>query len=79
MKNKNSLQPYISPRESIILGMRFGLVDGVTHTYEEVGQEFDVTRERIREIECKALNKIHVLYVLWQKRKKMWEKRRKKL
>lgn len=48
----------LSPREQKILEMRFGLVDGVTHTLEEVGQEFDVTRERIRQIEAKALERI---------------------
>ena len=48
----------LSPREQKILEMRFGLVDGVTHTLEEVGKEFDVTRERIRQIEAKALDKI---------------------
>jgi len=48
----------LSPRERKILEMRFGLVDGVSHTLEEVGQEFDVTRERIRQIEAKALEKI---------------------
>ncbi len=46
------------PREQKILEMRFGLTDGVTHTLEEVGREFDVTRERIRQIEAKALEKI---------------------
>lgn len=45
----------LSPREQKILEMRFGLADGVTHTLEEVGQEFGVTRERIRQIEAKAL------------------------
>ncbi len=48
----------LQPREQKILEMRFGLVDGVTHTLEEVGQEFGVTRERIRQIEAKALEKI---------------------
>jgi RNA polymerase primary sigma factor len=48
----------LSPREQKILEMRFGLVDGVSHTLEEVGQEFDVTRERIRQIEAKALEKL---------------------
>jgi RNA polymerase primary sigma factor len=46
------------PREQKILEMRFGLNDGVTHTLEEVGQEFGVTRERIRQIEAKALERI---------------------
>jgi RNA polymerase primary sigma factor len=48
----------LNPREQKILEMRFGLVDGVSHTLEEVGKEFDVTRERIRQIEAKALEKI---------------------
>lgn len=48
----------LTPREVKILEMRFGLGDGVTHTLEEVGREFDVTRERIRQIEAKALEKI---------------------
>ena len=47
-----------SPREQKILEMRFGLHDGVAHTLEEVGQEFGVTRERIRQIEAKALERI---------------------
>lgn len=54
----------LSPREQKILEMRFGLADGVTHTLEEVGQEFDVTRERIRQIEAKALEKIQQMNVI---------------
>ena len=48
----------LSPREQRILEMRFGLKNGSTHTLEEVGQKFGVTRERIRQIEGKALEKI---------------------
>ena len=48
----------LDPREQKILRMRFGFDDGVTHTLEEVGQEFGVTRERIRQIEAKALERI---------------------
>ncbi len=48
----------LQPREQKILRMRFGIDDGVTHTLEEVGNEFGVTRERIRQIEFKALEKI---------------------
>ncbi|MDB5264496.1 MAG: RpoD subfamily polymerase sigma-70 subunit, polymerase primary sigma factor [Parcubacteria group bacterium] len=48
----------LSPKERKILEMRHGLLDGVYHTLEEVGKEFGVTRERIRQIEAKALEKI---------------------
>ena len=50
----------LSERERKILEMRFGLEDGVTHTLEEVGKVFGVTRERIRQIEAKALEKIRM-------------------
>ena len=46
------------PREEAVLRMRFGLTDGKAHTLEEVGNQFDVTRERIRQIETKALRKL---------------------
>ena len=48
----------LSPKERKILEMRHGLMDGIYHTLEEVGKEFGVTRERIRQIESKALEKI---------------------
>jgi RNA polymerase primary sigma factor len=48
----------LSPREEKIIKMRFGLEDGSEHTLEEVGRSFDVTRERIRQIEAKALRKL---------------------
>ena len=54
---KNALA-VLSDRERQVLEMRFGLVDGKDHTLEEVGEYFDVTRERIRQIEAKALRKL---------------------
>ncbi len=48
----------LTPREEQVLRLRFGLEDGKAHTLEEVGQAFDVTRERIRQIESKALRKL---------------------
>jgi RNA polymerase primary sigma factor len=48
----------LSPREECVIKMRFGLEDGSEHTLEEVGQNFQVTRERIRQIEAKALRKL---------------------
>ena len=48
----------LTPREERIIKMRFGLEDGTEHTLEEVGQNFGVTRERIRQIEAKALRKL---------------------
>ena len=48
----------LTPREERIIRMRFGLEDGTEHTLEEVGQCFSVTRERIRQIEAKALRKL---------------------
>ena len=48
----------LSPREERVLRMRFGMDDGSEHTLEEVGRCFAVTRERIRQIEAKALRKL---------------------
>jgi RNA polymerase primary sigma factor len=48
----------LTEREKKVLRLRFGIGDGVDHTLEEVGQQFDVTRERIRQIEAKALRKL---------------------
>jgi len=53
-----SLLKGLTPREEKIIMMRFGLEDGSEHTLEEVGQAFDVTRERIRQIQTKALRKL---------------------
>ncbi|MEE8598387.1 MAG: sigma-70 family RNA polymerase sigma factor, partial [Dehalococcoidales bacterium] len=47
-----------TPREQRVLQLRFGLEDGRSRTLEEVGKEFNVTRERIRQIEAKALRKL---------------------
>ncbi|MDP2642277.1 MAG: RNA polymerase sigma factor RpoD [Candidatus Peregrinibacteria bacterium] len=57
-ENIHEMLQYLSPRERKIIEMRFGLKDGVGHTLEEVGQEFRVTRERIRQIEAKVLQKL---------------------
>jgi RNA polymerase primary sigma factor len=48
----------LTPREELVLKMRFGVGDGAEHTLEEVGRSFNVTRERIRQIESKALRKL---------------------
>ena len=48
----------LTPREERVLRLRYGLTDGRMHTLEEVGEEFNVTRERIRQIEAKALRKL---------------------
>ena len=57
-ENIDELLQYLSAREQKIIKMRFGLEDGIPHTLEEVGKEFNVTRERIRQIEGKVLEKL---------------------
>ena len=48
----------LTEREQLVLSLRFGLTDGYARTLEEVGKQFTVTRERIRQIEAKALRKL---------------------
>ena len=57
-ENIHYMLQYLTPREQRIIRMRFGLDDGIGHTLEEVGREFGVTRERIRQIEAKILQKM---------------------
>jgi RNA polymerase primary sigma factor len=57
-ENIQEMLQYLTPREAKIIEMRFGLKDGIGHTLEEVGREFGVTRERIRQIEAKVLQKL---------------------
>ncbi len=57
-ENISNLLEYLSAREQKIIKMRFGIEDGIPHTLEEVGREFNVTRERIRQIEGKVLEKL---------------------
>ena len=54
----NEVLKTLTPREEEVLRLRFGLDDGRTRTLEEVGEKFDITRERIRQIEAKALRKL---------------------
>ena len=54
----NEVLKTLTPRERDVIRLRFGLVDGRPHTLEEVGEHFEITRERIRQIEAKALRKL---------------------
>ncbi|MBR6288983.1 MAG: sigma-70 family RNA polymerase sigma factor, partial [Acholeplasmatales bacterium] len=54
----DSVLATLTEREERVLRLRFGLIDGRQRTLEEVGKEFNVTRERIRQIEAKALRKL---------------------
>jgi len=62
-KHISQVLDQLTPREQKILRIRFGLDDGVTRTLEEVGKEFGVTRERIRQIEAKSLEKIRDMQI----------------
>jgi RNA polymerase primary sigma factor len=57
-KNLYEMLDFLTPREKKIIIMRFGLDGGEIHTLEEVGKEFGVTRERVRQIEAKTLEKL---------------------
>jgi RNA polymerase primary sigma factor len=57
-ENTRRVLATLSPREEQVLKMRFGIGERANHTLEEVGQDFEVTRERIRQIEAKALRKL---------------------
>jgi DNA-directed RNA polymerase sigma subunit (sigma70/sigma32) len=54
--------PMLSDRESQILAMRFGLEDDTPQTLERIGESFNLTRERIRQIQIEALNKIRLAF-----------------
>ena len=57
-ENTRKVLSTLSPREEQVLKLRFGIGEKANHTLEEVGQDFEVTRERIRQIEAKALRKL---------------------
>jgi RNA polymerase primary sigma factor len=57
-QNIRELLATLTPREEKVVRMRFGIGNGIDRTLEQVGQEFHVTRERIRQIEAKALSKL---------------------
>lgn len=58
-KALDSVLHTLTPREEYTIRLRFGFIDGRPRTLEEVGREFDITRERVRQIEAKALRKLH--------------------
>ncbi len=55
----NEVLHTLTPREEMVIKLRFGLIDGRSRTLEEVGRQFNITRERIRQIESKAIRKLH--------------------
>jgi RNA polymerase primary sigma factor len=56
----NQLMNWLSPQERLIIEKRFGLVDGVTSTLQEIGQQLHITRERVRQLEARALKKLRM-------------------
>lgn len=56
----NQLMCWLSPQEKMIIEKRFGLVDGVTSTLQEIGQQLNITRERVRQLEARALKKLRM-------------------
>lgn len=54
----NQLMSWLSPQEKLIIEKRFGLTDGVTSTLQEIGQQLHITRERVRQLEARALKKL---------------------
>ena len=59
----------MTPREERVIALRFGLEDGRSRTLEELGREFNVTRERVRQIESKALRRLRKKYHTWTLKK----------
>lgn len=60
---EDTIEEYLCPREQIVIKMRYGLITGHQMTLEEVGDKFGVTRERIRQIEAKALRRLKIALV----------------
>lgn len=56
----NQLMSWLSPQEKLIIDKRFGLTDGVTSTLQEIGQQLNITRERVRQLEARALKKLRM-------------------
>ncbi len=56
----NELMSWLSPQEKLIIEKRFGLVDGVASTLQEIGQQLHITRERVRQLEARALKKMRL-------------------
>lgn len=63
LKAVRALIEHLEPREKVILQMRFGLADGEPHTLKEIGDSMDLTRERVRQIEAEALDKLRAIFL----------------